>query len=223
MRPPHAPRVPHSRRRPHVASIAILAVALFGVSACADAPHPAAPVVQPALVAALDIEDQLLAEKARIAAALDASEAAYDSLANLWDAYEDGNATLDDDRFARCEPLQYVATVKIIGADGGTLDFGPHSLRIPPGAVLEPTVITAEGPTALRVEARLSPHGLRFARPATLVLGRRHCEGNAVRTHRIVYLGTGASVLEWMPSDDDAGEGEVRTRIAHFSAYAVAY
>jgi hypothetical protein len=224
MRPLTPPPAPLATRVRHATTLVALAATLAGASACADAPLSASSAqAHHTMVTTLDVEDRLLDEKARIAAALEASEATYDSLSGIWDAYQDGDLSLDDERFTLCDPLQYVATVKIIGEAGGTLDFGPHTLRIPAGALDGPTVITAEGLTSLRVEARFAPHGLRFHRPVSLELSRKHCEGHADRQHRIVYLGDGTDVREWIPSDDDDAEGEVRARIAHFSAYAVAY
>lgn len=197
---------------------------LLVAAACADEPT-AARRAAPTATLALGSETTLLSEKARVAAAQEASKATYDSLKALWDERDDDEDLPDGGRFGLCDPIQYTATVKRIGPEGGTLDFGPHTLRIPPGAVTSPTVITAESMTSLRVEARFSPHGLVFAVPATLTLSYQHCRApRPGRAPQIVYLApTGSGISEWLISSDDDELDEVRAGLRHFSAYAVAY
>jgi len=163
-------------------------------------------------------------EKARVAAEQEAQKVVYDSLKGIWQEVLD-DETGKWDGLLVCDPLQYVATVKIIGPEGGDVDFGPHKLTIPSGALSRPTVITAEAPTSLAALARFSPHGTKFAagRHPTLELSYKHCRNPPGHAARIGYLGPDGTVIEWPPSRDFPEFGLVRGWIGHFSSYIVAY
>src|SRR5437867_5425559 len=49
----------------------------------------------------------------------------------------------------RCSNLPYAQATATIGRQGGSISAGPHSLVIPPGALLSPTTITMTAPTGL--------------------------------------------------------------------------
>src|SRR6267378_5225064 len=51
----------------------------------------------------------------------------------------------------KCSNLPYASDTQTIGPLGGVLRAGPHSLVIPPGALLRPTTITMTAPTGLGV------------------------------------------------------------------------
>lgn len=207
----------------------LTAVALLALSACT--PDRGGPwVTQPVPFAdqwedgAVALQATLASEKGRIAARAVAEAAVYDSLKGIWDeASEDDFEEFEGALI--CDPIQYAATVKVVGPAGGDLDFGPHKLSIPPGALEAPTVITAEAPTALRPLAVFSPHGtvFRAASPPRLDLSYKHCHAREGIVHRIGYLGESGTISEWPPSEDLPGWGIVRAWIAHFSAYIVAF
>lgn len=163
-------------------------------------------------------------EKRRVAAEQERQKVSYDSLKALWQRVLDDESGAWDDQLV-CDPLQYVATVKVVGPAGADIDFGPHKLRIPPGALNQPTVITAEAPSSLQVLAKFSPHGTIFTpgRHPTLELSYKHCRNPAGHTARIGYLGPDGRVIEWPPSQDFPEEAMVRGIIGHFSPYIVAY
>jgi hypothetical protein len=46
-----------------------------------------------------------------------------------------------------CRPLPYASATQTIGPDGGVIQVGPHTLRIPPRALSRPITITAEAPS----------------------------------------------------------------------------
>jgi hypothetical protein len=208
----------------------VVAAALL-VSACADSPFesargPAASATSPPAPPGNTATDLLAleeAEKARIARRQEEEKSAHDSLKNEWDARKDDPTTYATTLF--CDPLQYVATVKIVGPEGGDVNFGPHSLRIPPGALLAPTVITAEAPTSLQVRAVFSPHGTVFQAGShpTLELSYKHCLGPLNRPARIAYSDALGNIVAWPPSEDFPDLGLVRGVIGHFSLYIVAY
>ncbi len=175
------------------------------------------------------LEEELLkqieeSEKRRIKAAEEGSKAAYDSLKVLWQAFRDAKPDKDASPLLVCDPLQYKGEVKIIGRDGGDIDFGPHKLRIPQGALDRATVITAELLTSLHVEARFSPHGLVFKKPPVLLVSYKHCYTPADFSRRtVVYLNSQGEIVERPVSWDYPSYKDVAAEIWHFSRYAVAY
>src|SRR5467141_2001143 len=82
----------------------------------------------------------------------------------------------------KCSNLPYASSTKTIGALGGTISAGPHTLVIPPGALLNPTTllnpptITMTAPTGLGVNSvKFQPEGLRFTVPAALPMSYANC------------------------------------------------
>src|SRR6266576_6506010 len=53
----------------------------------------------------------------------------------------------------KCSNLPYASSTQTIGVAGGTISAGPHTLVIPPGALLGPTAITMTAPAGLGVNA----------------------------------------------------------------------
>lgn len=171
-----------------------------------------------------DLDARLKSEEARIAARQIADQAAYDSLKVIWQQVLDDTTGRYADSLV-CDPKQYVASAKIIGPEGGDINFGEHSFRIPAGALSAPTVITAEAPASIRVLAIFSPSGTRFNagfRP-TLELSYKHCRGPLTRAAKIAYVSNNGQILAWPPSQDFPDLGLVRGLIEHFSNYIVAY
>jgi hypothetical protein len=182
------------------------------------------PSTRAGLGAAIDPEARLAEELARIAMRQEQEQTVYDSLKVVWQQVLDDTTGRYADSLM-CDPKQYVATAKIIGPDGGDINFGEHTLRIPAGALSAATVITAEAPTSLRVTSVFSPHGTQFnaGHSPTLELSYKHCRGPLHRAARIAYVGANGTILEWPPSEDHPELGLVRALIAHFSNYIVAY
>jgi hypothetical protein len=112
--------------------------------------------------------------------------------------------------------------VRIVGPAGATIRFGKSILDIPPGALVDPVVITAEELVSTEVQTRLSPHGLQFAQPAQLTIDHSRCNLPPFLTERIVYTDDSLNVLEWLEPVVDQKNG-VQTEIDHFSRYAVAF
>lgn len=113
------------------------------------------------------------------------------------------------------------ADTAIIGPLGGTLNFGPHSLLIPPGALLTPTAITATAPADGHLTAVLEPSGLHFLLPAVLTLGYSQCNPQPSNALSIAYLnGPLGQILEWLPTTLHLDTHTVSAPIGHFSVYA---
>jgi len=76
----------------------------------------------------------------------------------------------------KCSNLPYDSSTVTIGPLGGSLSAGPHTLVIPPGAVLRPTAITMTAPTGQGVNAvKFKPVGLQFLTPAALSMSYANC------------------------------------------------
>lgn len=129
-------------------------------------------------------------------------------------------------QLASCTPLPAVSRTVRIGVLGGTLHIGPHSLWVPPGALLGSTRITATitpGDSANSVHLR--PEGLNFAAPGLITLSYDNCSGKTdLLPRQVVYTSDDLlQVLELLPSVDNPVEHTVTGTLRHFSRYAIAY
>lgn len=162
-----------------------------------------------------------LAEISRISAEEITQNALIDSVAEGWQKAK-GKHRPGAPGLLQCGPGRYASIVRIVGPDGASLKFGRNVLDIPPGALLEPVVITAEELVSLEVQVRLSPHGLQFAQPAQLTIDHSRCKLPPFLVERIVYTDDSLQVLEWMDPAVDQKD-RVQSMIDHFSRYAVAF
>ena len=121
-----------------------------------------------------------------------------------------------------CEAQQYVVAEKTIGPNGGSLSIGRHKLEIPRGALASDVRIMGEQVTGSVNSVRLSPEGLRFAKPVRLILDYRNC-ASVKLLKRLAYTDENLKVLEVLRSLDLFGAKTVTAPIDHFSRYAVAY
>lgn len=121
-----------------------------------------------------------------------------------------------------CEAQRYEKSSKTIGSEGGSLRIGRHRLEIPRGALASRVTITGEQVIGEVNSVRLSPEGLRFAKPARLRLDYRNCS-SIFPQKRVAYTDELLRVLELPPSDDYPDDEYVTAEIDHFSRYAVAY
>lgn len=123
-----------------------------------------------------------------------------------------------------CQPLPRQSARATIGAAGGTIQVGPHTLQIPRGALARSTRITAEILGDGVSSVRFGPAGLQFAKPAHLALSYSHCDGpGLLLPKRIVYTTDLLAILEVLRSTDDLRARVVTAPLDHFSRYAVAY
>jgi hypothetical protein len=126
-----------------------------------------------------------------------------------------------------CSELPDDAATQVIGPAGGSIRVGPHSLRIPQGALGKAVSITAslahedDGYNAVQ----LDPHGLKFRTPAYLTMSYANCDvgdGSRLPYLQIVYRHAG-NIVEHEPSASDLASQKVTGEITHFSNYAVAW
>jgi hypothetical protein len=107
-----------------------------------------------------------------------------------------------------------------VGLLGGTLHFGPHTLMIPPAAVLRPTKIKATSYAGDTLAVTFQPQGLQFLLPATLSLDYSHCAVQPQSPLQIDFINDLLTeILSIIPSLDQ-GRGQVRGFVSHFSVYA---
>ncbi len=107
-----------------------------------------------------------------------------------------------------------------IGLLGGTVHFGPHTLAVPPLAVLKPTLITATTVAGDTLAASFTPAGTKFLVPPTLTLDYSHCANKPQGSLGIDFLDDLLTqILELLPAIDNGG-GQVHAPIWHFSVYA---
>ncbi len=113
----------------------------------------------------------------------------------------------------QCSALPAASTTQTIGPSGGSLTVGPHVLRIPAGALAQPTSIT-----------RFQPEGLKFATPAYLTMSYANCSLlGSLLPKRIAYTSNLLDILEYLLSVDNLFSKKVTGQVKHFSEYVIAW
>jgi hypothetical protein len=126
----------------------------------------------------------------------------------------------------KCSNLPYAASTQTIGPEGGSISAGPHTLRIPAGALERPTTITMTAPTGTGVNAvHFEPEGLQFGRSAALTMSYANCSLlGALLPKRIAYTNDDhSSILYWLLSLDNIFARKVTGKLDHFSDYVVGW
>lgn len=125
----------------------------------------------------------------------------------------------------KCSDLPYASDVETIGPLGGVLRAGPHTLVIPPGALLSPTTITMTAPTGLGVNAvKFQPEGLRFVTPAALTMSYSNCSLlGKLLPKRIAYTDDNLNIISYLLSLDNLLSKNVTGKVSHFSDYVIAW
>jgi hypothetical protein len=207
-------------------------VLTLAVAACgSDRTQPTAAVSPTVEASSAELNATLNAERARTANAALASAVVYDSLMSSYNASLVGDllggvTSAVKGLLLTCRPLPYASDVEAIGPAGGVLKVGPHSLVIPPGALSQRTVITAEAPSSKYAQVVFSPHGLKFTNniKPVLTLSYAHCNGLlTVIKPKIVYVDKNLNILEWLLSLNLGFNKSVSAPLSHFSSYMVAY
>jgi len=125
----------------------------------------------------------------------------------------------------KCTPLPYASASKVIGPAGGSLQVGPHVLRIPAGALSRAVTIRAEAPSDVVNSVRLYPEGLQFGGTgASLTMSYANCNLlGRILPKRIAYTTEGLQILSYLLSLDNLLQKNVTGQLRHFSRYAVAW
>lgn len=135
------------------------------------------------------------------------------------ESYDD----IENPALLQCEQQSYTGRAKVIGPGGGVLNFGPHRINFPPGAVSNNVVVSGELQLANHVLVELSPPGLQMSAPAILELAYGFCQSGATGLE-VAYVDDNLRVISY-PDAPSGGSpsGEVWAELWHFSKYAVAY
>src|SRR5205807_2203596 len=74
-----------------------------------------------------------------------------------------------------CTPMPTATAKQTVGAAGGVIRIGPHTLSIPAGALDAAVTITATAPSDNVNRVRFQPEGLVFRRSAALTMSYANC------------------------------------------------
>jgi len=123
-----------------------------------------------------------------------------------------------------CTPMPAATATRTVGAAGGVIRIGPHTLSIPAGALTAPVTITATAPSDNVNRVRFQPEGLVFLRAATLTMSYGNCNLlGQILPKRIAYTDDALSILSYVLSLDNLFGKYVTGRLNHFSNYAIAW
>ncbi len=126
------------------------------------------------------------------------------------------SANGQDQRLACNVPAQLSGSA-IVGPSGGELDIGPHRLIIPPGALTRDTLISGTVPQGASIEIHLEPHGLRFNKPAGLILDVSSCG----KVPDIIYIDEQGTISQRIRAVFSTWWHTIAAPIDHFSIYAL--
>lgn len=112
---------------------------------------------------------------------------------------------------------------QMIGPNGGVLRFGSSSLTIPQGALNTTVNISARVTLGQAVQIDFAPHGLQFAKAATIVANFSGCTMPAGNSINMYYTDDFGGILQSMPSANSTGSPVVTSLTDHFSGYIVAW
>lgn len=123
-----------------------------------------------------------------------------------------------------CRPMAPATGSAVIGPMGGTVQVGPHVLRVPPGALDAPVLITGYAPSSDVNRVEFQPHGLAFERSAALTMSYANCDiVSWLLPKRIAYVDGDLDILYYLLSLDNIFAKKVTGKVDHFSDYAVAW
>ena len=127
-----------------------------------------------------------------------------------------------DLRLLSCSTQPYAKTTQVVGPLGGIVIVGTHRLVIPAGALKQSITITAEQVPGRVNSVRFSPEGLRFDRPAALLVSYSNCSP-LLLLKRVVYTNELLRILELLLLLHNRSNKTVTGTVRHFSLYAVAW
>lgn len=111
-----------------------------------------------------------------------------------------------------------------VGPNGGVLRFGASSLTIPQGALSSTIQISAKITLGQGVNVEFAPHGLTFAKAATIVANYTGCTMPSTATGlNVYYTDVNGGILQSMPSAMNMSQHTVTSLTDHFSGYMVAW
>ncbi len=117
-----------------------------------------------------------------------------------------------------CPTKGYESVTQRVGSFGGTIKIGPHTLRIPAGALSGSTEITATAPKGKSIEVQFQPEGLEFLKKADLTLSYKECS-ILVLDPKVVYVDDNRNLLEVLLTFPDLLGRTATGKLDHFSGY----
>ena len=125
----------------------------------------------------------------------------------------------------QCSDLPADSETRTIGPEGGSITAGPHTLRIPAGALDAATTITMSVGSGRGVnEVHFEPEGLEFERSAALTMSYANCDLlGKLLPKRIAYADDALNVISYLLSLDNLWSKRVTGKLDHFSDYVVAW
>jgi hypothetical protein len=118
-----------------------------------------------------------------------------------------------------CAPRNPQYGSATIGSNGGEIDVGGNRLIIPAGALSRTVRVTATVPQATTPTIVFEPQGLRFKKPAGLILDASDCTD----VPAVVYINELGVASAPMPAIYSNWWKTIAVPIDHFSGYAVAF
>jgi len=120
---------------------------------------------------------------------------------------------------AGCTPRNPQYGSATIGSNGGEIEVGGNRLIIPAGALSQTVRVTATVPKAATPTIIFEPQGLRFKKPAGLILDASNCTD----VPAVVYINELGIASSPMPAIYSNWWKTIAVPIDHFSGYAVAF
>jgi hypothetical protein len=126
----------------------------------------------------------------------------------------------------QCKLQKPETIARRIGPDGGTIEIGPYTLTIPPGALPRRVTIVARirgGESANVVEFK--PNWVVFEQSASLSMSYATCDvdEDAESALRIAVVDEQYQIVDYLPSTTDTSSQSVIAPVTLIRNYAVAY
>jgi hypothetical protein len=123
-----------------------------------------------------------------------------------------------------CRPMPAAWGSEWIGPAGGSVQVGPHILRVPAGSLDRWVRITGYAASDNVNRVQFWPHGLEFERAAALTMSYANCDlVSRLLPKKIAYIDDDQDILYALLSVDNVYALKVTGKVEHFSEYAVAY
>lgn len=129
-------------------------------------------------------------------------------------------------KFVACSDRTPSSTVATVGPLGGLLSVAGHSISIPAGAVLAPTLFTIEVPQSDIAEVEIHAVGVEhflFEVPVTVTMSYAGCNASENSQLSVWYIDRATRErLEYMGGSVDRSARTVTFTTGHLSGYAIA-
>lgn len=126
----------------------------------------------------------------------------------------------------QCKPQKTETIAQRIGPEGGTIEIGPYTLTIPPGALPRRVTIVARirGGDSVNV-VEFKPNWLVFEQSASLSISYAKCDvdEDAESALRIAVVDDQQQIVGYLPTTTDPSSQTVIAPVTQIKNYAVAY